>query len=195
MEEHLIKVIVLGDSSVGKTCFLLKFTDDTFKESHDVTIGVELATRSIQVQDKLMKFQIWDTSGQENYRSVTRSFYRRADCAIIVFDINYRKSFENCNYWLQEIRQNSKENIFIYLVGNKIDLADFPLISRPEAEDYAKLNKICGYSETSAKLGINIEEVFINISNHLLIEQESTNSKESGKLEIQIINQKKKKCC
>lgn len=120
----LFRVIIVGDTGVGKSCFLLQFTEGQFREQHNVTIGVEFATKCVTVEGKCVKLQIWDTAGQENFRSITRSFYRKADGVILMYDITNAASFANCEYWLEEIRQNSTLDVVIYLVGNQVDLQE-----------------------------------------------------------------------
>jgi Ras-related protein Rab-2A len=198
MEEVLLRIIIVGDSSVGKTCLLLNFTEGNFTETHDITIGVELGNRLLKVEEKSVKFQIWDTSGQETYRSVTRSFYRRADCAILVFDLTDQTTFKNCESWMREIKQNSKEDIIIFLVGNKRDLEENQTVSIELIENFVKNHHIFAFELTSAKEGINVEKVFFEIARKLLAMDKGANPKDSGKFEIQKVpvnNRKKKKCC
>jgi Ras-related protein Rab-2A len=120
--EVLFRVIIVGDTGVGKSCFLLRYTEDHFKEQHNVTIGVEFGTKQMTVQDCPVKLQIWDTAGQESFRSITRSFYRKADGVLLMYDVTAAHTFENCEYWLEEIKQNSSVDIVIFLVGNQVDL-------------------------------------------------------------------------
>jgi Ras-related protein Rab-2A len=120
--EVLFRVIIVGDTGVGKSCFLLRFTEGKFREQHNVTIGVEFATKCLSIDGKWVKLQMWDTAGQENFRSITRSFYRKADGVILMYDITNPSSFDNCEYWIEEIRQNSSLDVVIYLVGNQVDL-------------------------------------------------------------------------
>ena len=98
MEEQLFRVIIVGDTGVGKSCLLLRFSEDKFHEDHNVTIGVEFGTRSLKVGNQMVKLQIWDTAGQESFRSITRSFYRRADGVLLVYDVTARHTFENCSH-------------------------------------------------------------------------------------------------
>ena len=198
MEEVLLRIIVVGDSSVGKTCFVIKFTEGRFIDAHDITIGVELGNRVLKVGNKILKFQIWDTSGQENYKSVTRSFYRRAGCAILIFDLTDPSSFHNCESWVREIKQNSKEDIMVYLVGNKSDLVTEDIVPLAEIENFVALNGILAYKKTSAKTGENIESVFEEAAVRLMEMDKGANPKDSGKFEIQKVSQvksRKKKCC
>ena len=114
----------MGDSSVGKSCLLLQFTDKRFKQTHDLTIGVEFGARTLQVGKQAVKLQIWDTAGQESFRSITRSYYRGSIGALLVYDVTKRTSFENLQKWLEEMRENAYSKMTIILIGNKVDLDD-----------------------------------------------------------------------
>lgn len=162
--EVLFRVIIVGDTGVGKSCMLLRFTEDRFKEQHNVTIGVEFGSRAIKVDGQNIKLQIWDTAGQESFRSITRSFYRKADGVILMYDITARHTFENCSNWLDEIKQNSSLDIVIYLVGNQIDLdadaGESREVTTEEGTAFFQQNRLNGFRETSAKSGVNVEAVF-----------------------------------
>merc|ERR1712039_711147 len=118
----LFKYIIIGDTGVGKSCLLLQFTDKRFQPVHDLTIGVEFGARLINIENKQIKLQIWDTAGQESFRSITRSYYRGASAALLVYDISRRDTFNHLARWLQEARQNASANMVIMLIGNKSDL-------------------------------------------------------------------------
>jgi Ras-related protein Rab-2A len=162
--EVLFRVIIVGDTGVGKSCMLLRFTEDRFKEQHNVTIGVEFGSRAIKVDGQNIKLQIWDTAGQESFRSITRSFYRKADGVILMYDITARHTFENCSDWLDEIKQNSSLDIVVYLVGNQIDLdadaGESREVTTEEGSAFFQQNRLNGFKETSAKSGLNVEGVF-----------------------------------
>eukprot|EP01033_Poteriospumella_lacustris_P007674 gene7674-gene8408 len=119
---YLFKFIIIGDTCVGKSCFLLQFTDKRFQHVHDMTIGVEFGSRTIDLNNKLIKLQIWDTAGQESFRSITRSYYRGACSALLMYDITRRETFTHLSRWLDEAKQNSNPELVIMLVGNKKDL-------------------------------------------------------------------------
>jgi Ras-related protein Rab-2A len=126
--DYLIKFIIVGDSGTGKTCLLLRFTDERFKPDHDLTIGVEFGTKTLSLQQTSLKLQIWDTviarqAGQESYRSITRSYYRGAAVALLVFDLTSQLSFTHIGQWVREVRQNSNDATIVVLIGNKTDLA------------------------------------------------------------------------
>lgn len=203
MEETLYRIIIVGDTCVGKSCLLLKFTENSFKESHDVTLGVEFGTRSISIEGKPIKLQIWDTSGQESFRSITRSFYRRADAVILVFDLTARHTFEHCTHWLEEIKQNSNSDVAIFLAGNQYDLVEtkteFPEIEPSEIKDLVNKNALCDYLETSAKTGLNVDQLFFNTAKELISrsvdKKPSVNAGEKLEIQLPTPNKKKSKCC
>jgi Ras-related protein Rab-2A len=109
---------------VGKSCLLLQFTDQRFKLEHDVTIGVEFGARTVNIAGESVKLQVWDTAGQESFRSITRAYYRGSAAALLVFDVTNRSSFESISHWLKEAKQNTSPQVTIAMVGNKVDLAD-----------------------------------------------------------------------
>lgn len=143
---------------VGKSCLLLQFTDKRFQPVHDLTIGVEFGARMINIENKQIKLQIWDTAGQESFRSITRSYYRGAAGALLVYDITRRDTFNHLTRWLEEARQNSNSNMAIMLIGNKSDLEHRRAVSYKEGEQFAKENGLI-FLETSAKTAANVEDV------------------------------------
>jgi Ras-related protein Rab-11A len=130
-------VVLIGDSGVGKSNLLGQFTQNEFKPDSKTTIGVEFATRSIQVDSVTIKAQIWDTAGQERYRAITNAYYRGGVGALLVYDISKRQTYENVGRWLQELRDSSSSNIATMLVGNKIDLGQLRAVSTEEAKRFA----------------------------------------------------------
>ncbi len=156
----MFKYIIIGDSGVGKSCLLLQFTDKRFESMHDLTIGVEFGARVIPVNGQEVKLQIWDTAGQESFRSITRSYYRGAVGALLVFDVTKRETFEHVQMWLDDALTNCYTPLTVMLVGNKIDLANQRVVSKEEAEEYAKKKGIT-YMEASAKTAENVDSAFI----------------------------------
>ena len=152
-----VKTIVVGDSGVGKTCLLLRFIRDSFDESSQPTLGVEFMTKIVQTEKQRIELQLWDTAGQELFRSVTRGYYRGSAGAFLVFDLTQRSSFTNIARWLQDITEVARNDVVKILIGNKCDLASSREITREEAEEYAKQNNMV-YFETSAKSGENVSE-------------------------------------
>ena len=162
MYSYLFKYIIVGDSGCGKSCILLQYTNENFEPVHDLTIGVEFGTKVITIPDSTqptsVKLQIWDTAGQESFRSITRSYYRNSAVAIVVFDITRRHTFEQIEKWLTDITDLNK-SMTILIVGNKIDLHHRRQVSTEEGEKLARKYN-CTYLETSAKTGHNINTVF-----------------------------------
>ncbi|KAM5573004.1 ras-related protein RABB1b-like [Rosa sericea] len=166
---YLFKYIIIGDTGVGKSCLLLNFTDKRFRPEHDVTIGVEFGTRMVTIEGKPIKLNIWDTAGQEAFRSITISFYRGAAGALLVFDVTRRETFRNLTKWLEDTRQHANRNITIMLIGNKCDLAHKRVVRREEGEQFAKENGLL-YFETSisSKTAHNVGEAFIKTTAKIL---------------------------
>ena len=122
--DHMFKLIIIGDTGVGKSCLMKRVMEDDFKQEHQVTIGVEFGSYGLRLENKLIKMQIWDTAGQESYKSVTRIFYRGAHCVFLTYDISRQETFDNLADWLKEVRTHAAEDVMIYLVGNKSDFED-----------------------------------------------------------------------
>ena len=164
-EDVLIcKVVLLGESSVGKTCIITRFIDNLFQQDVITTTGASYATKSILYKDyhnKIIKFEIWDTAGQEKYRSLTQIFYKDAAIAILVYDITSEKSFEEMeNYWYKQIKEFAPPNIIIGIAGNKFDLFNDEKIPEDKAKNFAKeAGGIFRY--TSAKESVGIQELFV----------------------------------
>lgn len=159
---YLFKYIIIGDTGVGKSCLLLQFTDKRFQPVHDLTIGVEFGARMITVDgNKQIKLQIWDTAGQESFRSITRSYYRGAAGALLVYDITRRDTFNHLTRWLDEARTHSQSNMVIMLIGNKSDLEHRRAVSTDEGREFAQKHGLI-FMETSAKTAANVENAFID---------------------------------
>eukprot|EP00928_Gymnodinium_smaydae_P026658 TRINITY_DN20863_c0_g2_i1.p1 TRINITY_DN20863_c0_g2~~TRINITY_DN20863_c0_g2_i1.p1 ORF type:complete len:211 (+),score=56.59 TRINITY_DN20863_c0_g2_i1:86-718(+) len=156
---YLFKYIIIGDTGVGKSCLLLQFTDKRFRADHDLTIGVEFGARLVTIEDKQIKLQIWDTAGQESFRSITRSYYRGASGALLVYDISRRDTFLHLTRWLEEARSNASPNMAIMLIGNKCDL-ERREVSFEEGAQFARDHGLV-FRETSAKTAQNVEDCFI----------------------------------
>ena len=156
---YLFKYIIIGDTGVGKSCLLLQFTDKRFRHDHDLTIGVEFGSRMLRLEDKEIKLQIWDTAGQESFRSITRSYYRGAAGALLVYDITRRDTFSHLSNWLQDARENGNPDMVITLVANKTDLDSRRTVSTEEGQKFARENNLI-FLEASAKTNSNVEEAF-----------------------------------
>merc|ERR1712137_856189 len=160
--DYLFKVVLIGDSGVGKSNLLSRFTRNEFNLESKSTIGVEFATRSIQVDGKTIKAQIWDTAGQERYRAITSAYYRGAVGALLVYDIAKHLTYENVERWLKELRDHADSNIVIMLVGNKSDLRHLRAVPTEEAKAFAELHGL-SFIETSALDSTNVEQAFTNV--------------------------------
>ncbi|CAK87655.1 unnamed protein product (macronuclear) [Paramecium tetraurelia] len=164
---YLLKFIIIGDTCVGKSCLLLQFTDSRFRNEHDATIGVEFGSRNTKINDKTIKLQVWDTAGQEAFKSITRSYYRGSIGGILVFDVTSRQSFEGVAKWYQEIQGYACDKIEMALVANKIDLDAKREVQTEEAQAFAKKHGFA-YFETSAKTGENVDTVFESMAQTIL---------------------------
>ena len=157
---YLFKYIIVGDPSVGKSNLLMKFAHNKFTDEYQATIGVEFGAKNIEFDNQIYRIQIWDTAGQENFRSITRAYYKNSVCAMVVYDITSISSFQHVQNWIEDIRNQSPKTVLIILVGNKIDLEDKRAVSYDEGNDFAIKNGII-FAETSAKTGDGIEEIFL----------------------------------
>ncbi len=171
--DYLIKIIIIGDSNVGKSSISSMFVDNIIKIDYDTTIGVDFFTKIIKVRDKNIKLQIWDTAGQERFLSITKSYYRAVNTVLIVFDITHRKSFLNVKKWLKEIKNNGLENPIVFLVGNKIDSNEKRQINYDEAFQLAEENNI-EYIECSAKTNNNIYSLFERLAEKTINDKKDT---------------------
>ncbi|KAK4149384.1 ras family-domain-containing protein [Chaetomidium leptoderma] len=160
--DFLFKVVLIGDSGVGKSNLLSRFTRNEFNLDSKSTIGVEFATRSIQIDAKTIKAQIWDTAGQERYRAITSAYYRGAVGALLVYDISKSLSFENVTRWLKELRDHADSNIVIMLVGNKTDQRHLRAVPTEDGKNFASENGL-SFIETSALEATNVDLAFQNI--------------------------------
>eukprot|EP01080_Neovahlkampfia_damariscottae_P008484 gene8484-306_t len=160
--DFLFKVVLIGDSGVGKSNLLSRFTRNEFNLESKSTIGVEFATRSLKIQEKTVKAQIWDTAGQERYRAITSAYYRGAVGALLVYDITKKSTYDNCEKWLKELHDYAVPNIVIMLVGNKSDLKHLRSVSTEEAIAFSQKNSL-HFMETSALDGSMVETAFQNV--------------------------------
>ena len=159
-EDCVYKVLLLGDTTVGKTCFLMKYTDKTFQDVHISTIGLDYRLKSMKLKNgKNVKLQIWDTAGQDRFRAITKNYYKGANGIILIYDVTNSKTYDNVKTWVYQIREEASPNTIVYLCGNKIDMEDLRIL---KTEDGVKLAEEFGFpfKETSAKEGININETF-----------------------------------
>lgn len=187
--DYLFKLLLIGDSGVGKSCILLRFADDTFTESYISTIGVDFKIRTVGLGEKTIKLQIWDTAGQERFRTITSSYYRGAQGIIVVYDCTDQESFNNVKQWLEEIDRYACDNVNKLLVGNKSDLTTKKVVDYATAESYAKQLNI-PFLETSAKNAVNVEQAFMTMAKDIMNRVGATTSPVSNMDKVQIDNGK-----
>jgi len=180
--DYFFKILLIGDSGVGKSCLLLRFADDSWTDSHISTIGVDFKIKTLNCDGKVIKLQIWDTAGQERFRTITSSYYRGAQGIILVFDCTDMESFNNVKQWLGEIDRYACENVNKLLVGNKTDLVQGRVVDKSVASEFAESMSI-PYIETSAKNATGVEEAFMTmaraIKDRLASSSDSSPSKQS----------------
>ncbi|GAA5900455.1 hypothetical protein JCM6882_001251 [Rhodosporidiobolus microsporus] len=184
--DFIQKQILLGDAACGKSSLLVRLTDDRFLQHSEPTIGVEFGSRIIDLNEgefagKKVKSQVWDTAGQESFRAITRSYYRGASAALLVFSLTSRQSFLNCRSWLEDLRQWGEEDLLILLVGNKGDITreggeggEKREVEEEEARKWAEEEGLAGYVETSAKSGAGVEEAFNTVTRLALERQQAS---------------------
>ena len=161
------KVLLLGDSTVGKTCILLKYTDKIFQETHMMTIGLDYRLKTMTLQSgKEVKLQIWDTAGQDRFRSITKNYYKGSHGIILIYDVTSLKTFENVKSWVSQIHEEISDKVVIYLVGNKIDMDDERKVKTEEGQKLAEELGV-PFVETSAKSGVNIDNIFSDITERI----------------------------
>ena len=202
MDEYVIKILTLGDTGVGKTSIIQKFVNDKFSQNMLSTIGVDFQSKIIMIDNTKVKLKIWDTTGQERFKTLTSQYYNGADGALLIFDVTNKESFERINFWMNELNEKKKLNeLGLLLIGNKIDLVNKRIIDKEEAENFAKNNNL-SYYETSALKNININNIIIDIAKQCLNnikrndENIINNSINEKKMIIENIGcNKKKKCC
>lgn len=196
--DHLFKLLIIGESGVGKTCLLLRFTDDSFTNNHLTTIGIDFKIKIINLEDKQIKLQIWDTAGQERFRTITKTYYKGAHGIILTYDVTDENSFKNIRNWVKQIEQNAQTNVCKVLVGNKFDKDDRK-ISYEEGEKLASEYKM-KFFETSAKSKYNVNETFTYLTKEILLNSDTKNSVDNNNININKVgnqsnNKNNKKCC
>uniref|UniRef100_A0A0G4FIG9 Uncharacterized protein n=1 Tax=Chromera velia CCMP2878 TaxID=1169474 RepID=A0A0G4FIG9_9ALVE len=165
--DYLFKIVLIGDSGVGKSNLLLRFADDQFTESYISTIGVDFRFRTVQVDGKIVKLQIWDTAGQERFRTITSAYYRGVDGLMVVYDVTDRNSFGHLGDWLEEAQRYAPPEVIRLVLGNKCDLQEGRDVGFEEAQQRAE-DLGLGFLETSAKSAENVEAAFLQISRELI---------------------------
>ncbi|KAL7432793.1 hypothetical protein ACHAXM_003267 [Skeletonema potamos] len=183
--DYLFKLVLIGDSGVGKSCLLLRFavSDDAFTESYISTIGVDFRFRTVKIGKKTIKLQIWDTAGQERFRTITSAYYRGADGIIMVYDTTSSDSFDHVNDWLKEVNRYASEGTCKLLVGNKSDRTADRAVTTEQAKEFADDLGVA-FLETSAKTAKNVEEAFLTMAGELIKQRDAkiaaNGAKENG---------------
>ena len=188
------KIMVLGESKVGKTSLIKRFTKDQFGGVYLTTVGMDFQDKIIEIEDKKIRLQVWDTAEQERFRNVTKSYFQSSHGLLVVYDITDKESFEKINFWMKNIKENAPENAKLILVGNKCDLANERQVSYEEGEKKASDYNI-KFFESSAKEGTNVKEFFFYLANEIY-QDEKTKGKDNKKT-VQLDSKKKGKkgCC
>ena len=206
---YLLKYVIIGDSGVGKSNILLQYINGKFNEDFKATVGVEFGAKNIEINGRIYRIQIWDTAGQENFRSIARAYYKNSICACIVYDITNRNSFNSVQSWIDDCTKQTPRNILLLLIGNKNDLNDKREVQYEEGEEFAKKKNMI-FLETSAKTGNNIDKIFEKsvkkidqniIDNKYDLDNENCGIRKGLKTESFVLSvekakeKKKKKCC
>ncbi len=198
--DYIFKLVLIGDTCVGKSCILVRFSDDIFDDNYVTTIGVDFRFKTMVVKNKVVKIQIWDTAGQERYKAITRAYYKGAKGAFIVYDITRKETFDDIDKWRNELVSSCNKEVTVMLIGNKCDLEDQREITKEQGEEKAKS---FGFSfiETSALSGENLEKGFEMLIKEIYqkykVEQRGSDAMDiDGGEEIKIgKTNNKKKCC
>jgi len=195
MSEPLFKLLLIGDSAVGKSCLLLRFAEETYQDGTINMTSVEFKTKIITVDGRQVQLQVWDTAGQERFRTITSSFYRGAHGIIVVYDITEQGTFNNVKLWMQEIQRYASASVSKMLVGNKADLEERRVVPTATAKEYADGIAI-PFAETSAKTGLSVEAAFHRITSDVLRAQGGASYGPSGVVKTDFRSQDKgKKRC
>ena len=195
-KDHAYKILLLGDTSVGKTCFLKRYTDDTFQDAYLSTIGFDFKFKNVQLSNgKEVRVQLWDTAGQERFRTISKSYYKGAHGIILMYDVTNQKTFDNIRKWLSSIKEEASSRIIIILVANKIDNEEDRVVSKEDGESLAKSSGLQIF-ESSAKENINVTEVFIGLIENIVKNHSINNSTGGTKLQKNDnLKKKEKGCC
>ena len=198
--EFIFKVLLLGNSNVGKSSLFLRFVDDIWNDTFVPTIGVDFKIKTFEIDSKKIKMQIWDTAGQERFKNIIASYYRGAHGILLLYDVTDKDSFKNLSNWLIEIEKNASKNVLKVLIGNKSDLEDKRVISYNQGKEFADTYGL-KFIETSAKKNLNVNEAFETLGRELMIasaEKKVTKQKPNKKISVaqaQDLNTKKKGGC
>ena len=196
-DDCVYKILLLGDSTVGKTCFLLRYCDKRFQEAHLSTIGLDYRLKSMTLKNgKNIKLQIWDTAGQDRFRAITKNYYKGANGIILIYDVTNLQSYENVKNWISQIKEESNPNVLIYLAGNKIDVGEEDRVVKTEEGQKIANELNLPFYETSAKNGVNVNEIFEDILEKIdEVYSKIEVSKTEKKNKLYTGGKKTKKCC
>ena len=194
------KIIVIGDSSVGKSCLTTQAVRNKFIDFYQTTVGFEFLTFNLRINTNVVKLQVWDTCGQEVYKSLISNFYRNSSLALIVYAINNRNSFEHAEIWLNELKNKSNPKVRIFLVGNKCDLENTRVVSREEVENFKNEKNLDKFIETSAKTGENARNVLLEAAkmlfkDYLKVKEKIKNNGNDGDTLERKNGKNRSKCC
>ena len=199
--EFIFKVLLLGNSNVGKSSLFLRFVDDIWNDTFVPTIGVDFKIKTLEIDQKKIKMQIWDTAGQERFKNIIASYYRGAHGILLIYDVTEKDSFKNLSNWLIEIEKNANKNVLKVLIGNKTDLEEKRVISYNQGKEFADMYGI-KYIETSAKKNMNVREAFETLGREIMaanIDKTMFKQKQNKKITVskaQDLNiEKKDGCC
>ncbi|XP_049579293.1 ras-related protein Rab-8B [Syngnathus scovelli] len=192
--DYLFKLLLIGDSGVGKTCLLFRFSEDSFNTTFISTIGIDFKIRTIELDGKRVKLQIWDTAGQERFRTITTAYYRGAMGIMLVYDISNEKSFENIKNWIRNIEEHASSDVEKMVLGNKCDMSDRRQVSKDRGEKLA-IDYGVKFLETSAKTSLNVEEAFYTMGRDILhnLSSKTTDNIAGGSGKTIKISEKKSK--
>ncbi|SPQ98958.1 unnamed protein product (mitochondrion) [Plasmodiophora brassicae] len=182
--DYLFKLVLIGDSGVGKSCLLLRFADDSFTDSYISTIGVDFRFRTVNIDNKMVKLQIWDTAGQERFRTITSAYYRGAHGIILVYDVTSSGSFDHVEEWLLEVNRHASASTIKLLIGNKADLVDQKQVTEETAKKFADKLGIT-LLETSAKNSTNVEAAFLTMARELIAARVAEQAPGKGGVSLQ----------
>ena len=195
--DQKIKIMVIGESLVGKTALITKYTKNTFGGAYLTTVGIDFQDKFLNINGKEIKIELWDTAGQERFRNIAKNYFQSSDGFLLVYDLTKKSSFEKLDFWNEQINLNAPKETKYILVGNKKDLENQREVQIEEGEDFAKKNNIKFY-ETSAKDGTNVINVFETLAKEIVndVEQINTSSKRSSQvLKKKNATEEKKSCC
>ena len=201
--KYIIKILTLGDTQVGKSSIVLRYTEDKFDDNQLSTIGIDYKTKFMKMDDSSVKVLIWDTAGQEKFQNIAKQYYKGANGVLLIYDICSRKTFERIEFWLKELKENNRiDELFICLVGNKNDMEDKREISIEEGKKYANDNNI-PFLEVSAKSGKGIIDLFKKVIKGALDKVYIKNEKEEGEEKVRLssflekvdVKENQRRCC